>query len=277
MKALLQIFALSVLSIASLSPTPAGEFVIVRYIDPSFDVTLTKDVAYGPVLNLSTNHVDDVRLDIYEPAGDTAEARAVVLWVHGGGFVAGDKQEMETMCRYYAERGYVAIAINYRLVTVLDRQNLGATYAASDTQAAVRWLRTQASSLRLDTTKIALCGNSSGGYAVLGATYDQSLKFHNPNLPNVSFDVAACADVSGRLYNLPSLARGEAPLLITHGMQDMRVPFFYALELEATAIAAGIVCETNFYPLGGHTVMRTETDDIMPIVLDFLYRCMIEE
>jgi len=276
-KALLQILALSVLSIVSLSPTPAGEFVNVRYIDPTFGVTLTKDVSYGPVLNLSTNHVDDVKLDIYEPVGDTAEARPVVVWVHGGGFTGGDKLEMETMCRYYAERGYVAIAINYRLVAESDRQNLGATYAASDTQAAVRWVRTQASALRLDTTKIALCGNSSGGYAVLGATYDQGLKFHNPNLPDVPFDVAACADVSGRLYNLPSLERGEAPLLINHGMQDMRVPFFYALELEATAIAAGVACETNFYPQEGHTVMRSETEDIMPVVLDFLYRHMIEE
>jgi len=276
-KALLQILALSVLPFVSLSPTPAGEFVNVRYIDPSFGVTLTKNVSYGAVLNFSTHTVDDVQLDIYQPTNDNAESRAVVVWVHGGGFTAGDKTEMETLCNYYASRGYVAIALNYRLVSVWDRQNLGATYAAADTQAAVRWLRTQASSLRLDTEKIALCGNSAGGFAVLGAAYDQSLKVHNPNLPDIPFDVAACVDVSGRLYNLPSMEHGEVPLLINHGMQDMRVPFIYALQLENTAVAAGVVCETNFYPQQGHTVMRSEIDDIMPVALDFLYRCMIEE
>ncbi|MFK5954946.1 MAG: alpha/beta hydrolase [Planctomycetota bacterium] len=249
----------------------------MRYIDPTFGVTLTKDVSYGAVLNFSTNFVDDLQLDIYQPAGDNAEARAVVFWVHGGGFTGGDKSEMETMCNYYASRGYVAIALNYRLVTAWDRQNLGAIYAGADTQAAVRWLRTQASALRIDPEKIAICGNSSGGYAVLGAAYDQGLKVHNPNLPDVSFAVAACVDVSGRLYNLPSIGHGEAPLLINHGMQDMRVPFAYALELESTALAARIVCETNYYPQQGHTVMRAETDDIMPVALDFLYRHMIEE
>ena len=277
MKALLQILALSVLSLASLSPSPAGEFVIVRYIDPIFDVTLLKEVSYGNVLNLSTHVVDDVKLDIYEPAGDTIEARAAVLWVHVGGFTSGDKSEMETMCRYYAARGYVAIAINYRLVNSGDRQNLGATYAGSDTQAAIRWLRTQASALRIDTSKIALCGNSSGGYAVLGAAYDQSLKVHNPNNPGIPYNVAACVDVSGRLYNLPSLEHGEAPMLIHHGMQDLRVPFAYALQLESAAFTAGVVCETNYYPQSGHTVMRSETDDIMAVSLDFLYRHMIEE
>lgn len=277
MKARLQILALSVLSLVSLSRSPAGEFANARYIDPTFDVAVTKDVSYGDVLNLSTHNVDDVKLDIYEPAGDKEESRATILWVHGGGFVAGDKSEMETVCRYYASRGYVAIAINYRLVSTWDRQNLGASYAGSDTQAAVRWVRTHAARLRIDTSKIALCGNSAGGYAVLGAAYDQTLKMHNPNWANVSFDVAACVSISGRLYNLPSMERGEAPLLISHGMQDLRVPFAHALELESTAISIGIYCEANYYPTVGHTVMRSEMDDILPVILDFLERRMIEK
>ncbi|MDA0666748.1 MAG: alpha/beta hydrolase [Planctomycetota bacterium] len=277
MKALLLILAVSVPSLVSLSPTPTGEFVAVRYIDSTFNVLITHDVSYGDVLNLSTNHVDDVQVDIYEPAGDLALSRAAILWVHGGGFTSGDKSEMETMCRYYASRGYVAIAVNYRLVRPAGRQNLGAIYAGADTQAAVRWLRTQAFNLRIDTDKIALCGNSSGGYAVLGAAYDQALEVHNQNLPDIPFDVAACVDISGRLYNLPSMEHGEAPLLINHGMQDLVVPFAYALELETTAISAGVSCETNYYPLEGHTLMRSKCDDIMPVILDFLYRRMIEE
>lgn len=275
MKAPLLTSALSVLSFLLVSFAPAKSAASTRYLDSTFSVTVQRDVSYGNALNLSTFVVDDLKLDVYQPAGDTETARPVVMWVHGGGFTDGDKAEMEFFCRYYAARGYVAIAPNYRLVSVWDRQNLGASYAAADTQAAVRWLRENRFFYRIDTERIALCGNSSGGYGVLGATYDQGLRFHNPNWFEHSSAVAVCAEVSGRLYNLSAMEHGEPPLLIVHGMQDDRVPFTYALDLEQQAGAVGVEYETLYFPQGGHTVMRNETATILAEVRDFLYAEMI--
>lgn len=275
MKALLLTSALSVLSFVSVSSAPAASTTSTRYLDPTFNVAVQKDVSFGSVLNLSTFMVDDLQLDIYEPIGDTSLSRPVVFWVHGGGFTDGDKDEMELFCRYYASRGYVAIAPNYRLVSVWDRQNLGASYASSDVQAAVRWVRENQIHFRLDSDKIALCGNSSGGYSVLGAAYDQGLRYHNPNWLGQSDSVAACAEVSGRLYNLDSMERGESPCFIIHGMQDDRVPFPYALELEQQAQSVGVPYDTLYFPQGGHTIMRTHTTTVLHAIRDYLYDEMI--
>ncbi|MGB0953797.1 MAG: alpha/beta hydrolase [Planctomycetota bacterium] len=275
MKALLLTFALSVLSFVSVSTAPAATTTSTRYLDPTFNVAVQKDVSYGSVLNLSTFLVEDLTLDIYQPIGDVALQRPVVFWVHGGGFTDGDKDEMEYFCRYYASRGYVAIAPNYRLVSVWDRQNLGASYASSDTQAAVRWARENSFQFRLNTDKIALCGNSSGGYSVLGAAYDEGLRYHNPNWLTHESEVAAVAEVSGRLYNLDSMERGEPPCYIIHGMQDDRVPFSYALDLEQQAQSVGVEYDTLYFPQGGHTIMRTHTTTVLHAIRDYLYDEMI--
>jgi acetyl esterase/lipase len=274
-KALFLTSALSVLSSLLISFAPAESVAGTRYMDPMFQVAVQRDVSFGSVLNLSTFLVEDLQLDIYQPIGDTVLDRPVVFWVHGGGFTDGDKAEMEYFCRFYAARGYVAIAPNYRLVSVWDRQNLGASYAASDVQAAVRWIKENRIAYRVDAEKIALCGNSSGGYGVLGATYDQGLRYHNPNWLAQTNEVAACAEVSGRLYNLDAMERGEPPFLIVHGMQDDRVPFPYALELEQQAGSVGVEYDTLYFPQGGHTIMRSETSTVLLKVRDFLYDEMI--
>lgn len=277
MIALLITFALSVLSFFVAPPTPPGATVNVRYIDATFDVAVHEDVSYGSVLNLSTMQVDDLLLDIYEPAGDTADTRAVVFWVHGGSFTEGDKAEMKEFCVYFAERGYVAIAPNYRLVDIAERQTLGATYASSDIQAAVRWAHMEAGTWRFDHQRISVCGNSSGGFAALGATYDQDLMVHNLNHYTESMEIAACSVSSGRLYNLPSLETGEPPVFIAHGVQDIRVPFPYALDLEDQATSKGVYSESMYFPQEGHALMVAQSDEILPGIADFLYNQVILE
>jgi dienelactone hydrolase len=270
-------FALFVSSLHVAPPIPPGDLPSVRYIDPTFDVVVHTDVSYGSVLNLSTMQVEDLMLDIYEPADDSAETRAVVFWVHGGSFTEGDKREMEEYCRYFAERGYVAIAPNYRLVDVLDRQALGSAYASSDVQAAVRWAHGQASTWRFDHRRISLCGNSSGGFAALGAAYDQALKVHNLNHFAESMEIASCSVSSGRLYNLTSLESGEPPVFIAHGVLDERVPFSFAMDLEDQATSQAVVNETMYFPMEGHALLLAQSDVILPGIRDFLFAQVIKE
>ena len=76
----------------------------------------------------------DLSMVIYTPAGDTATDRPVMLVVHGGGFVAG-ALDVAAVARAFARRGYVAAAIDYRLIattpvteTVLLEGGLRATH-----------------------------------------------------------------------------------------------------------------------------------------------------
>ena len=57
--------------------------------------------------------------DIYTPTGDTQTSRPAMIWVHGGAFAAGDKAKAPypKLANEFAQRGYVALSINYRLMS----------------------------------------------------------------------------------------------------------------------------------------------------------------
>lgn len=68
-------------------------------------VTIARDLAYGP----HERH----RLDVFSPAG--ARNAPVMIYLHGGGFVRGDKGNVANIGIWFACRGVVAVTMNYRL------------------------------------------------------------------------------------------------------------------------------------------------------------------
>ncbi len=81
------------------------------------------------------------------------------MCIHGGGFRAGDRQSYDGLCIKLAERGYVAATITYRLA---PRHKFPA--AIFDTKAAVRWLRANAATYKINPDKIGVMGGSAGGH-----------------------------------------------------------------------------------------------------------------
>ena len=68
-------------------PAPPGDAPL-RYRDIVFSgFTLTSDLTYGSAPDLQGNPVD-LKLDLYQPAGDTQTRRPAIVWIHGGGFSA---------------------------------------------------------------------------------------------------------------------------------------------------------------------------------------------
>ena len=112
--ALLSVVVLSGCTVAR----PAGSGTI-RYRDPVFTtVTKTTDVQYGTAPDNNGNPVA-LKLDVYQPAGDTLTQRPAVIWVHGGGFSGGDKSggPSADLANTFAKLGYVSFSINYRLLS----------------------------------------------------------------------------------------------------------------------------------------------------------------
>jgi acetyl esterase/lipase len=112
---------------------------------------------------------DDVCLGGEERPAENARCRPVVIVVHGGSCARGtrrDKVESE-LAYWLAQRGYAAFSVDYRLAGACT--DGGALMAANDVKSAVRYLRTRASELRLDTSRIALLGVSAGAVASLQA------------------------------------------------------------------------------------------------------------
>ena len=131
--------------------------------EPPYDgVVLTRDVAYGP----HERH----RLDLFAAPG--SRDLPVILFVHGGGFVRGDKStpgtpHNENVGLWACRSGMVGVTMNYRLAPE-HRWPAG----AQDVAAAVAWLRANVAEHGGDPERIVLVGSSAGathiaGYAAL--------------------------------------------------------------------------------------------------------------
>lgn len=105
------------------------------------------------------------RLDLYLPEGGERPL-PVIMWLHGGGWRFGDRKLGPDLSRYFAERGFAMVRIDYRL-------SGEATFPAQihDVKAAIRWVRAHSNRYGLDGEHIGLWGSSSGGHlAALAAT-----------------------------------------------------------------------------------------------------------
>ena len=125
-----------------------------------------KDIINGgpPTREVVYKKVGDVGLTlaVFEPAdAKPGDRRAAAVWVHGGGWTAGDDRAFYPHARYYASRGAVGVSINYRLIraggpTAFD--------SFADCKSAVRYLRAHAAELGIDPARVAVLGDSAGGH-----------------------------------------------------------------------------------------------------------------
>jgi acetyl esterase/lipase len=201
---------------------------------------IDKDIVFGK------GGTTDLHLDVYHPPAGT-EKRMATIHIHGGGFTGGSKETLIERVPPYASRGYVAIAVQYRLV--------GETKWPSqieDVKAAIRWVRANAKALGFDPEKIAVVGHSAGGQLALFAagTPNRSEFEGKGGTPGVSTQVVACCAyypstevrprADGTANNLMAAGSDEAahraaspltyitaafpPTVIFHGTADTTIP-----------------------------------------------------
>lgn len=115
---------------------------------------------------------DSQYLDLYLPDG--VENPPLFVLVHGGAFVFGDSQtrQVKWMYRYFRDHGYACATVNYRLA-----QEAAYPAAVEDVKAAVRFLRANAEKYGYDGEKIAIWGESAGGYLATMAAVTRDDEF----------------------------------------------------------------------------------------------------
>src|SRR5262245_5039024 len=101
-------------------------------------------------------------LDVYVPT--VPVKRTAILFIHGGGFKQGSKDEMALYAMLFAQGGVVSVSMDYRLTP-------SATFPAPvvDVVQAIAWMRSQSANLHFDPRKIILVGYSAGGNLALMA------------------------------------------------------------------------------------------------------------
>lgn len=105
-------------------------------------------------------------LDVFRPEQQQGKL-PVVVYVHGGGWSGGNKNDFRSGARGLAKAGYVTFTIGYRLVRTNDVNNITRWPAQiDDVQRAIRWIRSKADEYQLDPDKIGAVGASAGGHLV---------------------------------------------------------------------------------------------------------------
>lgn len=190
----------------------------IRYLMEVFsEVTVQKDVVFGQVKDRADKTVD-LTMDIFQPKNDTLSKRPLVVWIHGGGFVSGSKENMISRCDGFAKLGYVAVTINYRLSRTLTGViETAVSDAVSDSQLAIDFLRTHATEYGIDTDQIFVGGSSAGGITSLHLAYEN--KGWNKQ------GILGVVDLWGALFDLSCVDPTDPPVIIIHGEQDNVVPF----------------------------------------------------
>jgi hypothetical protein len=201
-----------------------------RYLTEIFPtISRTPSIQYGSNYSFlsGTPTLSPLLMDVYEPDTliDTQTARPLVVVLHTGSFLppvingqpTGSRRDSSIVeiCSQFARRGYVAAAMSYRLgwnpaatgpagQDIRTGTLLNAVYRAiQDAKACVRYFKADASvsnNFGIDTTKIILVGQGTGGYVVQGYAYvDKTSEINLPKFLSSTTD-ATYGFVAGQSY-----------------------------------------------------------------------------
>lgn len=216
------------------------------------NVSVTADILYGAGNLFPTEVPVDLYFDVYEPFDDTVEERPVVVVAFGGSFIDGTRQDMDFVCRDLAQRGYVAVSIDYRLYdgplfplpTATTMRNV-VIRAVSDMKGAIRYLRQdadQSNTYGIDPSRIYVGGISAGSIlashvAMLDDTDDLpdelrgiidsngGLEGNSNDITGYGTEVSGLINYSGGLNDASWIDADDPVFFSVHDENDGVVPY----------------------------------------------------
>jgi len=265
------------------APLAAG----LRATDPA--VTTSYDVPYATVGDVQ------LQLDIVQPAMGDGPFPAVLV-IHGGAWNEGGREENHHYLVDLARRGYVAVSPQYRFCPkyVFPAQ-------LEDVKAAVRFLRANASGLKVDPERIGAMGFSAGGHLalLLGLTgpadgFDEPpakgvpsprvravVDFYGPvdlaakDFSDTGKGYVAClvggsaSELTVRASPLTYAGAGDASVLVFQGASDGLVPPGQVFALVQKLSAAGVSGRVEFILGAGHGLRGAEWEQAWKETIDF--------
>jgi acetyl esterase/lipase len=230
----------------------------VRYVDDVFPVIDTSYFNFVYRIGKTFRGADTVlKMDFYQPSGDTIPKRPVIIFIHGGAFYTGSEKDSSAkyLCSALARKGYIAASIGYRLgiawkpaITKTDSINLQleAIYRANqDARAAVKYIKKNSVAGRVDTTRIFIVGGSAGAATAINVAY-----LENNELPTdfilrngpidvqgagaydytgFSAKVKGIVNIEGFIFDSSWVDMGDIPIFSFYGTAD---PFYHFFDFD---------------------------------------------
>ncbi len=218
-----------------------------RYRDQIFTIVDVTEVTY------TTANNTNLKMDIYQPQGDVAVNRPLIVLAHGGSFVGGSKTQdnvVVALCQNFAKRGYVTASINYRLGNPLNMLTTNGAIevvmkAISDGKAAVRYFRKDVAengnTFKINPDLIFIGGNSAGAVLAMHYAYISSVSETPQNIQTImnanggiegnsgnagySSAISGVINLAGGLNQVDFINNGEPPVISFHGSTDNVVPY----------------------------------------------------
>jgi acetyl esterase/lipase len=233
----------------------------------------------------------EAKLDLYQPRG-MPQPTPVVIVIHGGGWIAGTKEERVLEIMPYLQMGFAAVNVEYRLAQVSL-----APAAVEDCRCALHLVFANAKKYNLDPKRVVLQGGSAGGHLVLMTgmltpaagfdhqcwTGEDNVWSQNPGTdqdPRVRaivnwFGISDVLDelhgdhakgyalvwigdqpngeeVAKRVSPINYVTRKVPPIITIHGDKDELVPYAQSVRLHKALDTAGVPNQLYTIPGGGH-------------------------
>jgi acetyl esterase/lipase len=147
-------------------------------------------------------------LDVY--SRQNAKNLPVIFWIHGGGWVTGDKSDVYSKPKVLVNKGFVFVSTNYRLLPGVDMATI-----VRDVAKSVRWVHDHIAEHGGDPKRLFIMGHSAGAQlAALLCTDDRYLKAEGLSLAIVK----GCVPVDGDTYDVPAIIETAETRLRVHGL-----------------------------------------------------------
>ena len=263
----------------------AGALVVAAPADaqPACDTSVRRDVPYGPAVKQ--------RLDVFP---STECDGPVVVWVHGGGWVTGDKARLNAKRAWARAHGWTLVSVNYRLTDLDDPPWTRLRYPSHnrDVGRALNWVEDE-----LGAGPIAVIGHSAGAQIVSSIGTDDDTRADLcgvVSLDTEGYDVAAriaAGDRGARLYravfgNRPAVWRDASPinhvdgsdpaeLVVRRGsLSRQRGQAAFARELRSEGVPTTVVPTPTYSHGDVNRLLGDPSDDVLtPRVETFLDDC----
>ncbi len=259
---LITIFALVAILGDNDAYSQLGQCIDERYgevaVFDSSDVMVAENVVYGNSTHFVTGANVELKMDIYYPNPDVdpVENRPVVLLLHGGSWMAGNKSAMAYQCMELARRGYVAATASYRLgwdcagadflgicafCGGLQANLRKAMYSAvQDSRAGIRFLMDESTTYGIDEDWLFIGGESAGSITTLHAAYweqEDADAFipgfsataggldESGNTLDNDYQVRGILNTCGGVTNLAIIQDTPLPMISFHDDLDCVVPY----------------------------------------------------